>query len=109
MRTKTAAPGDFASANGENIAYGYDNFAKTLVQWIESTEHRKNLLLHGASRVGIAHAESLKTHRVYWAMEIAGGYERHGATIAKRSAAARATPKPHLTSDCRIKLLGLCL
>jgi hypothetical protein len=98
-----------AERAAENIAYGYDSFPKTLVQWIESAEHRKNLLLHGASRIGIAHAESPKTHRTYWAMEIAGGYEHHGATIAKRSAAVRVTPKPHLTSACHIKLLGLCL
>jgi hypothetical protein len=98
-----------AERAAENIAYGYASFDKTLGQWIESQEHRKNLLLHGASRVGVAHAESAKTHRTYWAMEIAGGYERHPATIAKRSSSPRATPKPHLPSVCRIKLLGLCL
>jgi hypothetical protein len=98
-----------AERAAENIAYGYPNFAKTLVQWIDSPEHRKNLLLHGASRVGVAHAESAKTHRIYWAMEIAGGYERHAATIAKRSPSPRATSRAHLPSACRIKLLGLCL
>jgi hypothetical protein len=98
-----------AERAAENIAYGYANFAKTLGQWIESPEHRKNLLLHGASRVGVAHAESTRTHRTYWAMEIAGGYERHPATIAKRFPTPRATPKPRLPSACRIKLLGLCL
>jgi hypothetical protein len=97
-----------AERAAENIAYGYDSFGKTLRQWIDSPEHRKNLLLHGASRVGVAHAESAKTHRTYWAMEIAGGYERHPATSAKRVASTRATPKPH-PSACRIKLLGLCL
>jgi hypothetical protein len=98
-----------AERAAENIAYGYDSFGRTLLQWIDSPEHRKNLLLHGASRVGVAHAESAKTHRTYWAMEIAGGYERRPATIAKRSASTRATHKPHLPSACRIKLLGLCL
>jgi uncharacterized protein YkwD len=102
----------------ENIAYGYDNFAKTLVQWIDSSEHRKNLLMHGASRVGIAHAISSKTHRTYWAMEIAGGYERPHTMIAKRSAAAStegrvvsapAKPRSHTAKACHIKLLGLCL
>jgi hypothetical protein len=97
-----------AERAAENIAYGYDSFGRTLLQWIDSPEHRKNLLLHGASRVGVAHAESTKTHRTYWAMEIAGGYERHPATIAKRVASTRATAKPH-PSACRIKLLGLCL
>src|SRR6516165_11237188 len=42
----------------ENIAYGYDRFSKTLDQWIESSGHRRNLLLHGAERVGIASVKS---------------------------------------------------
>ena len=33
----------------ENIAYGYDNFTKTLDQWIKSSGHRKNLLMQVAS------------------------------------------------------------
>jgi uncharacterized protein YkwD len=93
----------------ENIAYGYDNFAKTLGQWIESSGHRKNLLLPGASKVGVAHAVSSSTHRTYWAMEIAGGYERAPATRARRVASPREKSKPRLPQACRIKLLGLCL
>jgi uncharacterized protein YkwD len=46
-------------------AIGYDNFAKTLDQWIESAGHRKNLLMHGASRVGVASAKSPTTGRTY--------------------------------------------
>src|SRR6516165_3179286 len=34
----------------ENIAFGYDSFTKTLDQWIDSSGHRKNLLMPGASR-----------------------------------------------------------
>src|SRR5579884_472974 len=45
-----------AGRAAENIAYGYETFPKTLDQWIHSSEHRKNLLLHNASRVGIASA-----------------------------------------------------
>jgi uncharacterized protein YkwD len=89
----------------ENIAYGYDNFSKTLGQWIDSSEHRKNLLMHGASKVGVASAKSTTTGRTYWAMVIAGGYER-----------TRPPPRPaklptsrHAERACRIKLLGLCL
>ena len=54
----------------ENIAYGYDNFPKTLDQWIASSGHRSNLLMHGATRVGVASARSAKTGRTYWAMVI---------------------------------------
>ena len=57
----------------ENIAFGYDSFPKTLVLWMDSPEHRKNLLMHGASRVGVASAKSATTGRTYWAMVIAGG------------------------------------
>jgi len=64
-----------AGRAAENIAYGYDSFGKTLDQWINSSGHRRNLLMHGASKVGIAHAQSPKTHRTYWAMVIAGGYD----------------------------------
>jgi uncharacterized protein YkwD len=60
-----------AVKSAENIAYGYDTFPKTLNQWIESSGHRYNLLMHGASRVGIASARSAKTGRTYWAMVIA--------------------------------------
>ncbi len=57
--------------SAENIAYGYDSFPKTLDQWVTSSEHRRNLLMHGATRVGIASAKSAKTGRTYWAMVIA--------------------------------------
>src|SRR6201990_2958050 len=64
-----------AGRAAENIAYGYESFDKTLGQWIDSSEHRKNLLLHNASRVGIASARDPSGKRTYWAMVIAGDYE----------------------------------
>jgi len=89
----------------ENIAFGYDGFPKTLDQWIDSPEHRKNLLMHGASKVGIASAKSATTGRTYWAMVIAGGYERSRS----RSPSAKPPTSRHAEQACRIKLLGLCL
>src|SRR3954453_2882643 len=59
----------------ENIAYGYESFEKTLGQWIDSSGHRKNLLLHNASRVGVASAKDVSGKRTYWAMVIAADYE----------------------------------
>jgi uncharacterized protein YkwD len=56
------------SRAAENIAYGYDDFASTLKQWINSGAHRANLLLHGAKWIGVAHAQN--GHRIYWAMVI---------------------------------------
>jgi hypothetical protein len=112
----------------ENIAYGYDSFPKTLNQWIDSAEHRKNLLLHNASRVGIASVKSTKTGRTYWAMEIAGDYERPVRVGGERTPVAKkpkvsstASPKPGSAANptvdsktgapqaCRLKILSLCL
>jgi len=105
-----------ASRAAENIAYGYDTFPKTLDLWINSSEHRKNLLLHNASRVGIASAKDASGKRTYWAMEIAGDYEdkkpkslkdhneKEPVVAVKRE--ARATPPA--ASECHIKLLSLC-
>ena len=120
-----------AGRAAENIAYGYDNFEKTLGQWINSPEHRKNLLLHNATKVGIASAKTADGKRTYWAMEIAGDYETKPAkgklkdkTRGKPGTAAVAQAKsdsksetrwgaklPSKPSECHvnIKLLGLCI
>jgi hypothetical protein len=104
-----------AGRAAENIAYGYDNFEKTLDQWIASSEHRKNLLLPNASRVGIASATSATSHRTYWAMEIAGDYEPPRVATGKRTPPAAAEKKLQTAAKrktaaqpCRLKLLGLC-
>ncbi len=98
-----------------NIAYGYESFEKTLGQWIDSSGHRKNLLLHNASRVGIASAKDASGKRTYWAMVIAGDYEPKpgkgksdkGHLVAvKREAAPSGRPR---SSGCHIKVLSLCI
>jgi Cysteine-rich secretory protein family len=110
-------PGRIAPARAgraaENIAYGYESFDKTLGQWIDSSEHRRNLLLHNASRVGIASARDASGKRTYWAMEIAGDYEppkgkraREPLVAVKREVKPSARPK---SKECHVKLLGLCL
>jgi uncharacterized protein YkwD len=91
----------------ENIAYGYDSFSKTLDQWIESSGHRRNLLMRGASRVGVASAKSSTTGRTYWAMVIAGGYEHPKRTEAKAMTIAKTQARTGQT--CRITILSLCL
>jgi uncharacterized protein YkwD len=103
-----------AGRAAENIAYGYDSFEKTLQQWISSSEHRKNLLLHNASRIGIASARDASGRRIYWAMEIAGDYEPKPGkrsreplvAVAKRTVAS--TTK-RASTDCHIKIMSLCL
>ena len=100
-----------AGRAAENIAYGYDSFPKTLDQWINSSGHRKNLLLPGATRVGVASVKSAKTGRMYWAMVIAGDYERpkkpkSSPKDSKQATAAR--PKSRAAESCRLKILSLC-
>src|SRR3954454_19683137 len=104
-----------AGRAAENIAYGHESFAKTLGQWIDSSGHRRNLLLHNASRVGIASAKDASGKRTYWAMVIAGDYEpKRGkgkqdtepAVAVKREAAASGRAK---SSECRIKIFSLCI
>jgi uncharacterized protein YkwD len=56
------------SRAAENIAFGHADFASTLDQWTNSAGHRVNLLLHGAKRIRVAHAQN--GHRLYWAMVI---------------------------------------
>lgn len=97
-----------AGRAAENIAYGYDSFPKTLDQWINSSSHRKNLLMHDAARVGVASAKSSANGRTYWAMVIAGGYEKPKPAGAKAVPSA-AKPKARAPQACRLKLLGLCL
>jgi hypothetical protein len=106
-----------AGRAAENIAYGYESFEKTLRQWIDSSGHRKNLLLHNASRVGIASAKDASGKRTYWSMVIAGEYEpRPGKNRGRRDkeplvAVKRDTgPSARIKSaDCHIKVLGLCI
>jgi len=110
-----------AGRAAENIAYGYESFEKTLGQWIDSNEHRRNLLLRNATRVGIASARDASGKRTYWAMEIAGDYEpkpgrgKGGRIVAggpnegpvvKREVVAT---RKRAASKCHINLLGLCL
>jgi len=95
-----------AGRAAENIAYGHEGFAKTLDQWINSSGHRKNLLLPKASRVGVASARSA-SNRTYWAMVIAGDYEKPSPATGKK--AASKTEKRAPAQSCRMKVLGLCI
>jgi hypothetical protein len=111
--TRRIAPARAGRA-AENIAFGYESFEKTLGQGIDSSGHRKNLLLHNASRVGIASARDASGKRTYWAMVIAGDYEpkskckkdNEPLVAVKREAKPLSRPK---SSGCHIKVLSLCI
>ena len=111
--SRRVAPAQAGRA-AENIAYGYDTFDKTLGQWIDSSEHRKNLLLHNASKVGIASAKDASGKRTYWAMVIAGDYEmkpkrgrdREPLVAVRRETTPVTKPK---SGECHIRVLSLCI
>jgi len=112
--TARVAPSRAGSA-AENIAYGYADFPRTLGQWINSSGHRRNLLLKDASKVGIANAKS-SSGKTYWAMVIAGAYEKPrpkakpSSTSSKpEQGAAKDKPAKRAPRDCTIRMLGLCL
>src|SRR4029453_12820730 len=61
---------------GENVAMGQKNWSDALRAWKSSPGHNRNLLMPGATRVGVAVTYgSGPKPRAYWAMVIAGGPE----------------------------------
>jgi uncharacterized protein YkwD len=89
-----------AERAAENLAYGDDTFPKALAQWIGSYGHRRNLLMHEATRVGIASARSPKSGLTYWAMEIA-------SPDPKRIEQGKGASSK--SGSCRLMLNDLCL
>lgn len=88
-----------AERAAENLATGNDSFPKILDQWIGSSGHRRNLLMHEATRIGIASARSPKSGETYWAMVIAGPEPKRERT---KGAGAK-------TKACELMLNDLCL
>jgi uncharacterized protein YkwD len=84
----------------ENLATGDDTFSKALDQWIGSSGHRQNLLMHDATRVGIASARSPKSGEIYWAMVITGPEPERRGSAKGRDGKEKA---------CRLMLNDLCL
>lgn len=61
---------------GENIAMGQTNWSGAMQAWKASSGHNRNLLMPGATRVGVAVSYGGGSRpRAYWAMVIAGGAE----------------------------------
>jgi uncharacterized protein YkwD len=59
-------------AAAENIGAGYHTLAEAFSGWRDSPPHRENMLLAGASRIGIAAAYAPKSkYRVFWALILA--------------------------------------
>jgi uncharacterized protein YkwD len=69
-RSRTAA---------ENVGAGYHTLAEAFSGWRDSPSHRANMLLNGATRMGIAAAYSPKSkYKVFWALILAEPDERRG-------------------------------
>jgi uncharacterized protein YkwD len=69
-RAKTAA---------ENISAGYHTLAEAFSGWRDSPQHRANMLLDGATRMGIAAVYAPKSkYKVFWALILAAPDERRG-------------------------------
>jgi uncharacterized protein YkwD len=61
-----------SKAAAENIGAGYHTLAEAFSGWRDSPPHRQNMLLAGATRIGIAAAYAPKSkYRVYWALILA--------------------------------------
>jgi uncharacterized protein YkwD len=63
----------------ENIGAGYHTLAEAFSGWRDSPPHRDNMLLKGATRIGIAAAYAPKSkYRVFWALILAGPDDGRG-------------------------------
>jgi len=54
-------------ARAENVAYGCRESACVIQQWVNSTGHRKNMLIPSLTRYGLASAAS-PSGRTYWTL-----------------------------------------
>ena len=76
---RLSVAGYVSRAAAENIGAGYHTLAEAFSGWRDSPPHRQNMLLPGASRIGIAAAYAPKSkYRVYWALILADPGEPRG-------------------------------
>ena len=62
-----------AQVAAENISAGYHTLAEAFSGWRDSPPHRENMLLKGATRIGIAAVYTPRSkYKVYWALILAG-------------------------------------
>ena len=74
------AQGYSARAAAENISAGYHTLAEAFSGWRNSPPHRQNMLLNGATRIGIAAVQAPKSKfKVYWALIIAEPDEKRAS------------------------------
>ena len=63
----------------ENIGAGYHTLAEAFSGWRDSNPHRANMLLAGATRMGIAAVYTpASKYKVYWSLILAEPDEKKG-------------------------------
>jgi len=68
-----------ARTAAENIGAGYHTLAEAFSGWRDSGPHRANMLLAGATRMGIAAVYTPHSkYKVYWALILAAPEEKKG-------------------------------
>jgi len=73
------ASGYDAKRAAENIGAGYHTLAEAFSGWRDSAPHRANMLLAGATRIGIAAVYTpASKYKVYWALILAEPDEKKG-------------------------------
>jgi hypothetical protein len=71
------ASGYDAKTAAENISAGYHTLAEAFSGWRDSPPHRENMLLKGATRMGIAAVYTpTSKYKVYWALILAEPEEK---------------------------------
>jgi uncharacterized protein YkwD len=82
--------GYHAQAAAENVSAGYHTLAEAFSGWRDSPPHRANMLLKGATRIGIAAVYTPRSkYKVYWALVIAEPDDRHDSRSLARDDARR--------------------
>ena len=77
--TRLKAAGYPAMAAAENIGAGYHTIAEAFSGWRDSNPHRANMLLAGATRMGIAAVYTPGSkYKVYWALILAEPADKKG-------------------------------
>jgi uncharacterized protein YkwD len=72
LRGRLQASGFDAKFAAENIGAGYHTLAEAFSGWRDSPPHRQNMLLSGATRMGIAAAYAPNSkYKVFWALILA--------------------------------------
>lgn len=72
FNTRLKASGYDAKRAAENIGAGYHTLAEAFSGWRDSPPHRSNMLLKGATRMGIAAVYTPRSkYKVYWSLILA--------------------------------------